>query len=287
MITRSTVPIDSRRSWTSKISSPQLSATRAATPRRRSSLSLCAVNAPEIQKVGTGPLGFFLEAGTEQYIKKSDLWSGSAGDRHVRLRAKRSGETSPKPCEGGSKPWRRRADRHGHQVVLAGVDDLRTDEFARLIEARVAVGQVDDRVDIRCLTLRPPLKDEVVVGGGAVNHHLHLGPEAPLLTGRHDALLSRHQRVAPLALHARGHVVGQAEGAGPFLVRIGEHADVIEAGVLDEGLELREVGVGLAREPDDEGGTECDARYASADPGEQLVVGLPVAGTAHPLQHAG
>ena len=53
----------------------------------------------------------------------------------------------------------------------------------------------------------------------------------------------------------------------------------------DERLELGEVGLGLAREPDDEGGPERDARNALADPREQLVVGLPVARPAHALQH--
>jgi hypothetical protein len=46
MMTRRTVPIDSRRSWMSKISSPWLAATLAAASRIRSLLWLRGVKTP-------------------------------------------------------------------------------------------------------------------------------------------------------------------------------------------------------------------------------------------------
>ena len=82
-------------------------------------------------------------------------------------------------------------------------------------------------------------------------------------------LLPRHQpfrrfRLTPPARRRR------AEGAGAFLVRVGEDADVVELGVVDEGLELGEVLVRLAREADDEGRPQCDAGNALADRASSL-----------------
>jgi hypothetical protein len=81
----------------------------------RESLAVCAVKAPEMQKVGTGPLGFLLEAGTLKYIKKMLLSpEGSAARRHL--------------------DWR------GHEIVPARIDHPRTDELAATVTSRVAVG---------------------------------------------------------------------------------------------------------------------------------------------------
>jgi hypothetical protein len=81
----------------------------------RATLSLCAVKAPEIQKVGTGPLGFYLEAGTLKYIKKMRL----------------SSEAS---FSGGH------FDRSGDEIVAAGLDHPRTDELAGSVSIGIAVG---------------------------------------------------------------------------------------------------------------------------------------------------
>jgi hypothetical protein len=87
----------------------------------RATLSLCAVNAPEIQKVGTGPLGFFLEAGTLKYIKKMRLSSeASFSSGHF--------------ASGGD------FDRSGDEVVVAGFDHPCADELAGPVALGIAVG---------------------------------------------------------------------------------------------------------------------------------------------------
>ena len=45
-------------------------------------------------------------------------------------------------------------------------------------------------------------------------------------------------------------------------MRVGEHADVVERLSVDERRQLVDVGLGLAREADDEGGAERDAGHA-------------------------
>jgi len=108
-----------------------------------------------------------------------------------------------------------------------------------------------------------------------------------LLARRDDPLLPRHDPLPALALGRRRHIVLDGVGAGAFLVRVGEDADVVEARVLDEALELGELRLGLSREADDEGRPQGYAGHPIADTREQLVVGLPVSRTAHPLQDVG
>jgi hypothetical protein len=83
--------------------------------RMRDNLSVDAVRAPEIQKVGTGPLGLFLEAGTLKYIKKMRL--------------------SPRPSFSHGD-----LDRSSDQIVAARPDDPRADELALAVNAGIAVG---------------------------------------------------------------------------------------------------------------------------------------------------
>ena len=54
-------------------------------------------------------------------------------------------------------------------------------------------------------------------------------------------------------------------GTGVFFTGVVEDAGTFELGVLDELEQFVEVRLGLAGEPDDEGGANGDARNASAD----------------------
>ena len=94
---------------------------------------------------------------------------------------------------------------------------------------------------------------------GPVDQHRDVVADPCLLGARDDLLLPRHQRVPTPALDRGRHVVGQPEGARPFFVRVGEHADVVEPGVGDEPFQLGEIRVRLARKTDDEGRAQCDA----------------------------
>ena len=68
-------------------------------------------------------------------------------------------------------------------------------------------------------------------------------------------------------------------------MRVGEDAHVVEPDGFDERLQLGEVCVRLAREADDEGRTERDARNPLPDPIEQPLVAGARARPLHPLEH--
>ena len=117
-------------------------------------------------------------------------------------------------------------------------DDFGLQKGARPQRLRVCLRKIHDRVDFGRLTRQPAPPDELVLGGGAVDHHLDVRADAPLLCPRDDALLLGHQRVAALLLERRRHVVGEIVRGRAFLVRVGEDADVVEADVADERAQL-------------------------------------------------
>ena len=78
-------------------------------------------------------------------------------------------------------------------------------------------------------------------------------------TSRFCRPITRSRRAA---LVRAGTSSSSAIRRGAFLVRVGEHADVVERVVADELAQLVDVRVGLAREADDERGAERDAGHA-------------------------
>ena len=62
---------------------------------------------------------------------------------------------------------------------------------------------------------------------------------------------------------------------------IGEDAEVVELDLPDEGEELLEIGLRLAREADDERRPEGDARNGLPHPGDHAGVALGIAAAAH------
>src|SRR5207253_9895343 len=77
-----------------------------------------------------------------------------------------------------------------------------------------------------------------------------------------DFLLSRHETRAALFLHRLGQRVRQLVRRRARDRRIGEAADAVELGLLQEVEELLELGLGLARKAGDEGRAQ---RYLGAD----------------------
>ena len=65
---------------------------------------------------------------------------------------------------------------------------------------------------------------------------------------------------------------------GPFLVRVGKHADMVEFHVADELAQLLELRLGFAGESDDERRSERDAGKPLANPADQRFVGALVPG---------
>jgi hypothetical protein len=85
-----------------------------------------------------------------------------------------------------------------------------------------------------------------------------------------------------------GHVVNlpvHVVGAGAFFFGIIEDAGALELAVFDEVHEFVEVGIGFAREADDEGGANGDAGDASADAFEEVPNVGAIRFTTHESQH--
>ena len=59
---------------------------------------------------------------------------------------------------------------------------------------------------------------------------------------------------------------------------------MVEGMVVHESRQLVHIGLGLAREPDDEGGPQRDARDPASDALQQTVVVLARTGPLHPFQ---
>ena len=102
-------------------------------------------------------------------------------------------------------------------------------EICRERAVRVAVGQVDLRVDVRRLPLEPAANDELVVGRWTVNQQASMLADASRLSLLDNLPCWRaiSARLSPLLLRGR-HVVGQTKGRRAFFVRVGEDADVVE-----------------------------------------------------------
>src|SRR5207247_7056913 len=139
------------------------------------------------------------------------------------------------------------------------------------VGGRVAVGQIDASVDLGRLGRQPRPEDELVLIGGAVHEHPALLAYAFSLAARDQPLLQRHYALAPAPFRFRRNAVGELIRRGAVFVRIGEHADLVEGVVLDEGAQLVDVTIGLAREPDDERRAQRDAWYGTPDSIEQAI----------------
>src|ERR1035437_7377016 len=78
----------------------------------------------------------------------------------------------------------------------------------------------------------------------------------------------------------------QGLGLGAVLVGVPEHADHIQSGGSQEGLELVEILLCLSREPDDDVGPDAGKRSASADLVDQVEECLGRAKPAHGAQQS-
>src|SRR4029079_14505361 len=157
-------------------------------------------------------------------------------------------------------------NRRSQEVITARADDAGGYDLTCAVLRWIAVGEIDDRVDIRGLAFQFALPHQLMLGRRTVYEDRHVGPDPGRLAGGHDPLLQLHDAVAPPALDRGVDIVGDRMRPGAFFVRVGEHADVVEAGVADEAFQLGEFRLGLAGEADDEGRPQCDAGNPLADP---------------------
>ena len=112
---------------------------------------------------------------------------------------------------------------------------------------RVAVGQVDDRIDIRRLAFESALERPARARA--------TGRRRAGSAWRSDALpvppptircWRRHQSAPPALLLRGRHVVGQREGGRALLVGVGEDADVVELDVVARSRRDRRTSSGVS-----------------------------------------
>ena len=217
MKTRTTQPIDSRRNCTSNNSRPCAAATRSATARIRSTASIRPPRPPKTQKVGTSPL--------RSYPVVLELL--------ILLPPRGSGQ------------------RTRQQVVVAGPDDLGVDERARRGSALGSQSVRNDQgVDVRRLpgAAGPCRTSSCSADGPSTSSRDLARRSAPSGRPGRCASAAAIRRSRRCRFTAGGHVVVEVAGRGALLVRVGEHADVVEPDGLDEAGQLVDVGLGFARE---------------------------------------
>ena len=102
---------------------------------------------------------------------------------------------------------------------------------------------------------------DVIVALETVYQHL-LGLAHTLgIDLQRDVLLDVHEPSHALLLHLGRYICGRVVGRSASLGLDSEHPCPLETHVLEKLAELLEVGLGLAREAHDEGGTESDVRH--------------------------
>ena len=98
-------------------------------------------------------------------------------------------------------------------------------------------------------------------------------------------MLGSHGEFTALLPSLRSDLLLHLAGHRAVFTRVGEDAQALEAGLLDEVDQRLEMGGALAGEPDDERGPQRDARDARADAGDQIPDVLARGLAAHPGQH--
>ena len=151
--------------------------------------------------------GYFLEAGTDQYNISSPL----------------------------------SAERRSDPIVLARLDQPGLDEVSGAELGRITIGQVDLRVDVRCVPLETAAPDQLVLRRRTVDEHGHRFTHPRPLCAFDNSLLNGHQLVPALPFGRGGDVVHERKGPRAFLMRIGEDAEMVESRVLHEIPELNKI----------------------------------------------
>lgn len=100
-----------------------------------------------------------------------------------------------------------------------------------------------------------------------------------------DGLLKPHQTVPTGLFGFGGNLVLHLGATRAFLLRIPENAEAFEFGFADKRLEFGDIGFGLARKADNEGGADGDAGDAGADALDEIAdvvaAGLALHGAEH------
>src|SRR5262245_30380846 len=149
------------------------------------------------------------------------------------------------------------SEPHGRavQIVLIGALDLDGRDLA--YPQRPAARDIDRAVDLRRVALAAAFGDGRT---SLVDDHLLAGTDLALEAARRHRLLARHEAVPARFLDIVRDESGEVVGDGALDGLVTEAADAIELGLVEPVEEQVEVGVGLAREADDEGRADGEFR---------------------------
>src|SRR5579883_781852 len=159
-----------------------------------------------------------------------------------------------------------------------GALDQHRDELAR---GGVA-GEVHDRVPPR-----PPPEERLVGARPALDQDLLHPADARCVPLPRDPLRQLHEPLHPLDLRRVRDLVGHRRLLRPGPRRVDERERAVEPDLLDDLERLLEVGLGLAREADDDVGAEREVGDRGAQPLDEREVALARVGPAHRPQDPG
>src|SRR6185295_18012903 len=171
-------------------------------------------------------------------------------------------------------PYTGGADEMSHQVIREGFGDLHLDERSG---RRGAVVDQHAAVDLRRLPGVPALQQVLRLLADALDQHRHPPAHQPLPLRERDRPLRLQELAQPAALRVLRHAAREGGAGRTVLGAVGEGAEMVEAGPLDEGEEILEVLLRLAGKADDEGGAQEDVRRQLARPLQQPQVAPGVA----------
>ncbi len=134
---------------------------------------------------------------------------------------------------------------------------------------------------------RAPAQHGRVGAARPLDEHLLHRPAQRGVARRGVVLDTLDQALDALLLDRIGHLVVHAGGVGAAARRVDERECVVVPDLVDERERLRELGLRLAGEADDDVGRERDRRDRGPDALDQLEVALARVRAPHGLEHAG
>src|SRR5262249_18769467 len=151
------------------------------------------------------------------------------------------------------------------QIVLIGTLDLHARNFTNA--QRPSARDIDRAVDLRRIALAAPLGD---ARAGRIDDHLLATADLALEPPRRHLLLARHEPVPARLFDVVRNERGEIVGGRALHWLVAKAADAIELCCIEPVDELLEIGVGLAREADDEGRADGELR-ADRAPGPDAI----------------
>src|SRR6266850_2776583 len=170
------------------------------------------------------------------------------------------------------------------ELVAFHLDDARAREAPR--REGGAVAEIDDAVDLGRLAGRAALPRERRVLARPVHEHVDDRADELGVTVESDPILRVLDDGGAFGRDFRVHLIGEVGRRRPAFGRAREHAEPVEARVVQERQQILERGGRLAREPDQHGGAQRDVGDRRAELADDLRHAPRRDRAPHRAQHA-